>query len=147
MSGGRVTIEGVDVTPTDIEKIPARNIRVRRAEFVALWIAAERYQEAHNDWYGAGVVMTCRWLATAPVRPRTGSWYLAYAPVTERSARAFEELIEAECLAAEKLAMRRPVHTWLANRPGWIDAVVATLNWAWRRSGRPPLTVEQTATG
>ena len=55
------------------------------------------------------------------------------------------ELIEEECLAAELLLWRRPVPRWVAERPGWLEAIVATLDWAWRRSGRPPLAVDQRA--
>jgi hypothetical protein len=39
-------------------------------------------------------------------------------------------LIEAECLAAERLLARRPVPPTLARRPGWIEGIVATLQWA-----------------
>jgi hypothetical protein len=56
----------------------------------------------------AGVVVTCRWPANAIVRPETGGpCHLAPSPVTERVNVAYEELIEAECVAAEKLAVRR----------------------------------------
>lgn len=124
------------------------NLRVPRAEFAALWTAAEQHQEQHGtDWYGAGVVMTCRWLARATVRPPTGPWRPARSPVTGRTAMAHEELIEAELLAAETLAMRRPVPTWLEHRPGWIEAVVATLKWAWRRYGAPPMEIDRSAAG
>jgi hypothetical protein len=140
----RVSIDGVDVSAADIAKMPADNVRVPRAEFVALWQEAERFHDEQvrrgvPDWYGAGVVETCRWLANAIVRLKAGSWRLAPSPVTERMNVAYAELIEAECLAAEELAMRRPVPDQLGRRPGWIEAVVTTLNWAWRRYGSPPL--------
>ena len=140
----RVTIYDVDVSAADIAKIPAGNARVPRADFVALWQTAERFHDEQirrgvMDWYGSGVVETCRWLANAIVTPETGPWRLAPSPVTERINVAYDELIGAECLAAEKLAMRRPVPARLAHRPGWIEAVVTTLNWAWRRYGSPPM--------
>lgn len=140
----RVSIDGVDVSAADIAKIPAGNVRVSQAEFVALWQTAERLHDEQvrrgvPDWYGAGVVQTCRWLANAMVGSETGSWPLAPSPVTERVTVAYNELIEAECLAAERLAVSRPVPARLEHRPGWIGAVVATLNWVWRRYGRPPL--------
>lgn len=87
--------------------------------------------------------MTCRWLAGATVRPRQGRPYMAFAPVTERSASAYEELIEAELRAAETMSLRRPMPTRLQSRPGWLDAVIATLNWAWHHSGQPPMPFEQ----
>jgi hypothetical protein len=134
----------VDVSAAEIAKIPAGNVRVPRAQFVALWQTAERFHDEQvrrgvADWYGAGVVETCRWLTNAIVSQQSGPWRLAPAPVTKRVNVAYEEAIEAECLAAEKLAMYRPVHAQLEHRPGWIEAVVTTLNWAWRRYGSPPL--------
>jgi hypothetical protein len=37
-----VTIDSVEVSAADIAKIPAGNVRVPRADFVALWQTAER---------------------------------------------------------------------------------------------------------
>jgi hypothetical protein len=141
-----VTLGGVELTAADIERIPRGNLRVPLADFVALWRTAERHQEEQarrhvDDWCGAGVVMTCRWLAGATVRPASGSWYVAYAPVTERTVTAIEELIEDEYLAAATLAMRRPRPSWLLDRPGWIEAVEATLHWAWHGYGSPPMDI------
>ena len=132
------------MTAADVARVPAGNLRVPRDEFGAVWAAAEAHQEEQArrrvaDWYGAGVVMTCRWVAGATVRPYSGPWGPAAAPVTGRLNQAYEELIEAEYLAAERLAMRRPVPDWLAARPGWIEAVLATLDWAWRGWRRSPL--------
>ncbi|MGH3859634.1 hypothetical protein [Actinokineospora sp.] len=135
----------MELTASHFDKIPAGNLRVPRVEFARVWLAAERHQDAHpTDWRNAGVVMTCRWLAGASVRPETGPWFMAAAPVTSRTGIAYEEVIVDECLAAEKLAMRRPVPSWLESRPGWIEAIVTTLNWAWRRSGVPPIDVPPT---
>lgn len=145
LSARRVTIDGVEVTAADIAKIPARNLHVPRGEFVAVWIAAERQAVEKNDWYSAGVVAACRWLARAQVRPETGPWYMAPAPVTRRQESAYEELIEAECLKAELLYFRRPVPQWLQNRPGWARGIFVTLNWAWRHQGQPPIDVDQAA--
>jgi hypothetical protein len=127
------------LTAADIAEIPARNLCVSREEFVALWTVAERRLDADQDWYSAGVAMTCRWLAGATVRPSSGPWFVARSPATHRPASAYEELIAAECIAAEVLAMRRP--EWVVARDGWIDAVVATLNWAWQRTGPRPLPI------
>ena len=135
----------MEVTEADTARIPSTNVRVPRAKFVAVWTAAER--GVSQDWYALGVAMTCRWLATATVRSASGRWYQAYAPVTKRSARAYEKLIEAEYLAAEKLDMRRPRPAWVQRRPGWIEGVCATLRWAWRRIGPPPIHVDERALG
>jgi hypothetical protein len=145
-----MTLNGVEVSAADVAKIPAGNIRVSRAEFVALWQAAEQLHDEQlrrgvPDWYGAGVVETCRWLAI--VEPKTGPGHLAPSPVTRRTRVAYDNLIEGECQAAEQLARRRPVPTQLMSRPGWIEAVVATLNWAWRRYGSPPLGTSRNVWG
>ena len=55
---------------------------------------------------------------------------------------AYEELIEEEYLAAQDLEQRRPD---LAARPGWCEGVRATLRWAWRAEGPPPLELPATA--
>jgi hypothetical protein len=134
----------VRVTEADIARVPVGNLRVPRVEFGAVWAAAERRnteqgERGITDWYAAAVVVTCRWLAGATVRPSTGRPFVVYAPVTRRTTRAYEELIEAEFLAAERLAQRRP--DLVASRPGWCEAIRATLRWAWRHDGPPPLIV------
>lgn len=140
-----VTLECVDVTAAEVALVPVGNLRVPRAQFGALWSAAERRNAEQGecgvtDWYAAGVAVTCRWLAGATVRPSSGRWYLAYAPVTRSSVRAYEELIEAEFLAAEQLPRRRP--DLVEARPGWCEAIAATLRWAWRHNGAPPLPLD-----
>lgn len=139
LSVPRVTLEDVQVTEADLARIPRRNVRVPVAEFAQVWVEAGR-RTAHQDWYAAGVAMTCRWMAHGVIE-LNGRRVPADAPVSHRSSRAYEELIEAELLAAEKLALQRPVPAWLAQRPGWCEAVCATLRWAWRRNGPPPLRV------
>lgn len=136
----------MEVSATDIARIPAGNIRVPRQDFAAVWREAEHRNEAlgargESDWFNAGVCVTCRWLAATDVRPTDGRWYLAPSPITRRTARAYEELIVAEHHEAEKLALRRPVPAWLQRRPGWVQGILATLDWAWRRNGRAPIDV------
>jgi hypothetical protein len=136
-------MKGMELTGRDFDKIPQRNLRVPVVDFARLWLAAEQqYAADRQNWAAFGVVETCRWLACATVRPpNDGPWYLPHAPVTSRTGRAHEEVIEAETLAAEVLLFRRPVPTWLEKRPGWLPAVLQTLVWAWRRSGVPPIDV------
>ena len=148
----RVKIHGVEVSAADVAKVPAGNMRVSRAEFAALWQTAERFHDEQvgrgvADWYGCGVVETCRWLANAIVKPEVGPWRLAPSPVTKRIQVASDELIEAECRAAERLAGCRPVPAQLQRRPGWVEAVVATLDWAWRQHGSSPLDTGRRAWG
>jgi hypothetical protein len=133
----------VEITAEDLERIPPGNLRVPLAEFGAVWAAAERrcvelgQRGVREDWYPAGVAVTCAWLAAAVVRPTVGRPFLARSPVTRRTESAYEELIEAEYLAAEQMDVRCP--DLLVDRPGWCEGVRATLRWAWRRSGPPPL--------
>ncbi len=144
-SAGRVILVDMQVTEAHIARIPPTNLRVPRAEFAAVWIAAER--EVSRDWYALGVAVTCRWLAQATVPSFDGVLFPAHAPVTKSTRRAYEELIEAEYLAAEKLDMRRPRPTWLAERQGWIEGICATLRWAWQRIGPPPIEDNERAVG
>lgn len=128
------------MTADDIARIPLGNLRVPREEFVALWTAAERASAEQSergviDWRSSGVAQSCAWLAGAPLRLGTGAVVPRRSPVTERTASAYEELIEAELIAAERLAMRTPRPQWVSNRPGWIEAVCATLKWVWRHGG------------
>jgi hypothetical protein len=134
----------MEVTDADVAALPARNVRVPRPEFVAVWRAAsERDQDTVHGgegWYAAGVASTCRWLATAPSRLANGLAEATPAPATRRTAMAYEELIESEWLAAERLEETRP-HL-ARSRPGWCEGIRATLRWAWRRQGPPPLDIE-----
>lgn len=130
------------VTDAQLLRIPVGNLRVRREEFAAVWAAAERRNEKQAergvlDWYAAAVVATCEWLACAIYRPPWGRPHPAEAPVTQTRASAYEELIEAEYLAAERFEATAPRRAQL--QPGWGDGARATLRWAWRHQGPPPL--------
>jgi hypothetical protein len=136
----------MEVTARAIENVPRGNLYVSRDEFVALWRRAEQVgEESPADWYVAGVRATCRWLACAAVPSILGGWQLAWAPVTERSGMAHEELIEAERLAAEVQLLRHP--GGLDGRPGWLEGIVATLQWAWAGSAAAPLEMPSTNAG
>ncbi|RSN28784.1 hypothetical protein DMC61_19805 [Amycolatopsis sp. WAC 04169] len=134
-------MDSMELTGRDFDRIPRGNVRVPVVEFARLWLAAERQYDRERTWAALGVVDVCRWIACATVRLETGRTFLAYAPITERTGLAHEETIEAECLAAQRLALRRPIPNYVANRPGWLDSIVTTLEWAWHRSGVPPLDV------
>lgn len=144
--GVRCHPPSVEVRESDVAGIPAGNVRVPRDEFVAVWKAASARGEAQaargtTDWYAGAVAVTCRWLATAPMRSATGPGRLTRSPATRRARVAYEELIEAEYLAAETLEERRP--DIVEHEPGWCDGVRATLRWAWRRSGPRPIEVSE----
>lgn len=151
--GGPCDPGTVQVTARHIERIPPGNLRVPRGEFAAVWAAAERACEAQTAnpaighvWYEVGVMGTCRWMATAIVPGlRQRGWQPARAPVSSRTNAAHEELIEYELVAAEKLAARQP--SWLQDQQGWIEGVVATLNWAWRGVGDPPIVARRADAG
>ena len=69
LSVGRVTIEGMELTGRDFDKIPPRNLHVPVVDFARLWLASEWQYDQERTWAAYGVVETCRWLATATVRP------------------------------------------------------------------------------
>jgi len=141
-----VTIRCMEVTARAVEAIPCGNLHVSRDEFVALWRLVEHLGETYPaDWYVAGVAMTCQWLACAAVPSILGGWELAWAPVTERSGLAHEEAIEAELFAAELPQLRNP--GGIPGRPGWLEGIVATLQWAWAGSSAPPLDMPSTNAG
>ena len=50
-----------------------------------------------------------------------------------------------ELLAAERLAIRNP--GGIEGRPGWLEGIVATLQWAWAASAAPPIEVPSTIVG
>jgi hypothetical protein len=148
------TVESVELTAQIINDIPRGNLRLPRSEFVAVWAEAERLCDEEKQggqdggWYAVGVAETCRWIAGASVvfnYPSGPQSQPAEAPVTGRSARAHEELIEAETLAAEHLAAKRS--SVFEDRAGWVAAIVATFEWAWRGSGVPPLDVRHAQAG
>lgn len=148
LSDRRVTMDPMELTGRDFDRIPRGNVRVPVVEFARLWLTAERALDAEpTNWTYFGVAQTCRWLACGTVRRADGRTRQADAPITNRFGLAHEETIEAETLAAEVLLHRRPQPEWLASQPGWLPAVVATLEWAWRRNGVPPLDVPAHAQG
>jgi hypothetical protein len=116
-------------------------MRVSRAEFGALWAYAEHLagQPGPDDDYLVGVALTCRWLAARPVWSAViKRAEMPYAPVTWRRHAAMPETIEAEYMAA--VSPRAP-------EPEIARGVVATLDWAWHGSDRPPLDMSQAVAG
>ncbi len=151
MSVARANVDTVEPTAQMIDEIPRGNLHVPRAEFVAVWSLAEARSAENStngtgDRYVVGVVVTCRWIAgVLETSSLTGQVQPARAPLSLRTARAHEELIEAETLAAERQLARHP--DGLDSAQGWLEAIVATLRWAWRGSGLPPLEVRQADVG
>jgi len=144
----------VELSARVIDEIPRGNLRVPRSDFVAVWSEAERLNDevkragATGDWYVVGVLHACRWIAGATVvvnYPHGPRARPAAAPISHRAARAHEELIEYETVAAERMAVRHP--NGIDDRPGWLEAVVATLTWVWRGSDAPPLDVRRADAG
>ncbi|MEV4260566.1 hypothetical protein [Kribbella sp. NPDC049584] len=139
----------MELTARDFERIPRGNLHVPVREFARLWWTAERRGDAEEaaglpeDSFLTGVQVTCRWLANAIVtvqRPGGSVRQWAHAPITDTSENAYEELVEVETQAAE-----RAVAVSAPGQPGFEDGALATLAWAWRRSGVPPIEVEQTS--
>lgn len=141
----------MELTARDFDRIPRENVHVRVSEFARLWWAAERRADAleaeglAEDSYLTGVQSTCRWIAGAIITVNGLSgpvcvW--AASPITGVQEKAYQELIAEETLAAERAVIGSP-----PGRPGFVDGALATLAWAWRRSGVPPIEVEQAHTG
>jgi hypothetical protein len=108
-----------------------------------VWIEGERILDNHlsrtGDRYIVGVVITCRWLAGADVPGLRGRIQPAWAPITGKTAAAHEELIEAETQTADQWLADYP--NGMRGKPGWLESIAATLDWAWRGSGTPPLDI------
>ena len=132
-------LDAVDVSAEAVVRIPGENVRVSRAEFGKLWARAEYLggQPASGNEYLVGVVWTCRWLAGQPVwSPIVRRWEMPPAPLTTRRHAAMPETIDAEYMAA---VTARPFERELAR------GVVATLDWTWHGSRRPPLDLSSAA--
>ncbi|WP_406051327.1 hypothetical protein [Kribbella sp. NBC_00889] len=137
----------MELTGRDFERIPRTNLHVPVREFARLWLTAERRGDAvlragGDDLYLLGVQMTCRWLAGVikVVDGPAGRVPLASpAPITRQQERAYEELIAAEADAAERAVAQDRKD----RGAGFVAGAHATLAWAWRWSGVPPIDVEQ----
>ena len=142
MSALGVTLDGVEVSAEAVAQVPGENLRVPRTEFGAVWALAEHLggQPGDGGDYLLGVILTCEWLADQPVPSvlpdRVAE--MPRSPITRRLQRPMPETIESELLAA----YARP-----GGRPELARGVAATLEWAWRGMGRPPLDVSQAAAG
>jgi hypothetical protein len=77
---GRVKLAAWSCSGSSFDRVPAENLRVSRYEFAVVWFHAENQHDDKvrrrvEDWYGAGVVVTCWWLACAmahsSTRPRS----------------------------------------------------------------------------
>jgi hypothetical protein len=139
------------VTDRDIAGIPARNLRVSREVFGEFWREAEAYSAAETaagrpSWRAGGWVIACRWVACSTTEVN-GRRSLALRPITGGTPVAYEELIEAEYVAAEILAAKDPATRRYADRPGYVEAVCAVLRWVWRRNGPRPVVAPATAAG
>jgi hypothetical protein len=86
------------------------------------------------------VILTCEWLADQPV-PSILSNRVAEmprSPLTRRLQRPMPETIESELLAA---------YARHGGRPELARGVAATLEWAWRAKGRPPVDMGHATAG
>ena len=126
-------LDVVEVSGEAVAKIRGENLRVSRANFGALWARAQRLgsQPGPDDQYLIGVLRTCQWLARQPLWVSFISrWEMPSAPLTRQRHVAMPETIDEEYLAAATAA---------AFERERARGVMATLEWTWYRSGRPPL--------
>ena len=142
MSELGVTLDDVEVSAEAVAKVPGENLRVPLSEFGAVWSLAEHLggQPGDGGNYLLGVILTCEWLADQPVSSVLPDRMaeMPRSPLTRRLQRPMPETIETELLAAWA---RR------GGRPELARGVAATLEWAWRGKGRPPLDVSHAAAG
>jgi len=134
----------MDVTAEHVVRIPASNLRVNRSQFAEVWARAEAVVDHSGveDYFVLGVALTCEWLAALPVPSRIhkGTTELPRSPVSQRLAGATPELIEDEYVAAVR--RRRSRVAWRAEL---ARGPMATLEWAFRGNGRPPIDVAAAA--
>ena len=141
----------MELTGRHFDRIPRTNLRVPVREFALLWLTAERRADAMEaagepeDSYLRGVCSSCRWLAGVIIRVRGVNGPTSVfvpSPVTGMPDKAYEELIAEETQAAEQVVADSP-----PGKPGFVDGVFATLAWAWRRSGVPPIEMNTAQAG
>lgn len=121
----------------EVEKIPRGNLRVARADFAEVWRAGEEL--GHTESFGSGVAHTCRWMACA-LSTLNGRRLVSMAPITHTMRLAHEELIEREYLAAEQESIRL-VGSDDEHRVAFVEGARATLRWAWKGLGSPPVDI------
>jgi hypothetical protein len=142
MSELGATLEGVEVSAETLAKVPGENLRMSRAGFGAVWARAEHLgsQQGDSGDYLLGVILTCEWLADQPVPSVLPNRVaeMPRSPLTRRLQRPMPETIESELLAA---------YARRGGRPELARGVAATLEWAWRGNGRPPLDVSHATAG
>jgi len=126
----------------EVETIPPGNLRVSRADFAEVWRTAQAL--GRTDAYAAGVAHTCRWMACA-LTTLNGRRFPSMAPITHTTQLAHEELLEREYLAAEKLSIER--HNSDDPDRAFVEGAAATLRWAWKGAGQPPLAVRAVGAG
>jgi hypothetical protein len=132
----------VEVSADAVAKVPGENLRVSRPEFSAVWALAEHMgsKPGSGGDYLLGVILTCEWLADQPVPSVLPNRVaeMPRSPIVRRLKRPMAETIESELLAA---------YARRSGRPELARGVAATLEWAWRGKGRPPLDVRWAAAG
>jgi hypothetical protein len=138
---------------SDLDGIPPDNVNIPVREFARGWFAAEQLLDDRagrgvSDWYTAAVAVTCRWLARATVRPEARAWYSERSPLTHRGRRAHPEWVQEEAFEAQNMWERRNKPSWLLARPGWLEGVLDTFDWAWwsTRAG-PPIDIDDLNAG
>lgn len=128
----------MEVSARCVGRVPAENLCMARGAFAAVWAAAEHGATTGDTDFLAGVALTCRWLAgAAALSSITGRVEMPRSPIRGRELRAEPETIAEECAAAavEAARVKEP------GRAAYVRGVLATLDWTWNGTGRPPLDV------
>jgi hypothetical protein len=136
----------MDVTPQRVAEIPASNLHVGREEYADVWACVEAVvsRPGPDNPYLVGVALTCEWLAGGriPSGFTPSGWEMPRSPVRGLWVAAHPEAIEEEYMAAV-----RARHSRVPSVAGEARGALATLEWAWRGSGRSPLDVAELAAG
>jgi hypothetical protein len=151
LSAAAGIVWGMRVTRGHLDRIPPRNMRIPVRDFARVWLTAEIRDDemaAANlaeDGYLRGVCATCEWMAGLIVTVREdgrppASFYRP-SPLTGMQVKAYEELIAAETVEAERVAAGSE-----PGEPDFVDGVLATLLWAWRGTGPQPIETKRSQT-
>src|SRR5262245_56046254 len=133
---------GMEVTATDLERIPPENLRVPWEEFVTVWSLAEHEADA-GSIYALGVAKTCRWIAHAKVPAIIFGPDPAWPPVTHQQIAADPDTIEAETRKAAIWYALDPEDRKGHWDPGLLEGIAETFHWVWWECGFPPPAIRK----
>lgn len=102
---------------TVLPKVPTENLCIPRADFGRVWAQAEQaaIERGPKDYYLAGIVITCRWIARQALR----------SPVTRAVRSAMPETLDTEYMEALAAIRDTRLHPMRVNMARGAVAVLA----------------------